>query len=337
MNYYNEHDKRAAQWLRDLIQSKLIPQGDVDERDIKEVKPSELDGYTQHHFFAGIGGWSYALQLAGWPADRPVWTGSCPCQPFSTAGKGKGTADERHLWPAFRWLIAQCRPAIVFGEQVASSAGRDWLCGVRSDMEVLGYAVGAADLCGASVGAPQRRQRLWWVGHSGCISNELRGKSGEAPNSDKKNQREGDQRQRSWDASRSPMQTGGLANPIGQGLQGRISGRSDSGREIINGCSGHHRATNNGLADTTNAESTFIGSISGGPETHYESIRAAQSWSSTKWVYCRDGKYRRVPLEPSLFPLAPRIPGAVGLLKGAGNSIIPQVAQTFIEAYLDSC
>jgi DNA (cytosine-5)-methyltransferase 1 len=122
MNYYNEHNPFAAQWIRNLIAGDLIPAGDVDARDIQEVTAHDLRGYTQCHFFAGIGGWPAALQLAGWPTTRPVWTGSCPCQPFSVAGLGKGADDERHLWPEFRRLIAECRPYTVFGEQVASAA-----------------------------------------------------------------------------------------------------------------------------------------------------------------------------------------------------------------------
>jgi DNA (cytosine-5)-methyltransferase 1 len=166
MNYYNEIDPYAAAWLRNLSDCGLIPKGDVDERSIVDVRPSDLGGYTQCHFFAGIAGWSYALHLAGWPTDRQVWTGSCPCQPFSPAGLQAGTSDERHLWPSFFWLIAQCKPSIVFGEQVASKLGRDWFSGVRSDLETLGYAVGAADLCAAGVGAPHGRQRLYFVADS---------------------------------------------------------------------------------------------------------------------------------------------------------------------------
>src|SRR5690554_815647 len=161
--YYNEIDPFAAAWLRELISAGHIAPGDVDTRSIEDVSPSDLAGFTQCHFFAGIGGWSYALTLAGWPDDRPVWTGSCPCQPFSSAGARKGTNDPRHLWPHWRWLVDQCRPAIIFGEQVASKDGRLWLTGVRSDLEALGYAVGAADLCAAGVGAPHRRQRLYWL------------------------------------------------------------------------------------------------------------------------------------------------------------------------------
>jgi len=164
--YYNEIDKYAAQWLRNLIAAGHIAPGDVDERSIEEVTADDIKGYTQCHFFAGIAGWSLALRFAGWPDDREVWTGSCPCQPFSVAGKQGGADDERHLWPAFQRLIAQQKPATVFGEQVASSDGRTWFAAVRLDLETLGYACGAADLCAAGVGAPHIRQRLWWVADS---------------------------------------------------------------------------------------------------------------------------------------------------------------------------
>lgn len=164
VSYYNEIDPYAAQWLRNLIANKLIADGDVDERSIRDVAAADLHGYTQCHFFAGIGVWSYALRLAGWPDDRPVWTGSCPCQPFSAAGKGAGFADERHLWPEFHRLIAECRPPVVFGEQVASKDGLGWLDTVHADLEASGYAIGAADLCAAGIGAPHIRQRLWFVG-----------------------------------------------------------------------------------------------------------------------------------------------------------------------------
>ena len=60
--YYNEHDRFAAAWLRELIADGLIAEGDVDERDIQTLDPADLTGYTQCHFFAGIGGWSFALR-----------------------------------------------------------------------------------------------------------------------------------------------------------------------------------------------------------------------------------------------------------------------------------
>ena len=192
--YYNEFEPYAAEWLRNLIREGLIAHGDVDERSIVDVTAQDIKGYTQVHLFAGIGGWSHALRLAGWEDNAPVWTGSCPCPPFSAAGKRQTCpsceeraaiphprktgifvcsvcerewyADSRHLWPEMLRLVGECRPAVCFGEQVAAADGRLWLAGVRATLEALGYGVGAADLCAAGVGAPHIRQRLWWVADS---------------------------------------------------------------------------------------------------------------------------------------------------------------------------
>ena len=116
--YYNEFDPKAAQWLRQLIKNGVIADGEVDERSIIDVQADDLRGFTQHHFFAGIGGWSYALRLAGWDDTRPVCTASLPCQPFSVAGSQKGIDDERHLLPHFIELVKQCNFQTIFGEQV---------------------------------------------------------------------------------------------------------------------------------------------------------------------------------------------------------------------------
>lgn len=164
--YYNEIDAYAAQWLRNLIERGFIAAGDVDERSILDVSPDDVRRYKQCHFFAGIGGWSHALRLAGWPDERPIWTGSCPCQPFSVAGKGLGTDDPRHLWPHFFSLISAVRPLVVMGEQVSGAAGYGWLDGVRADLEREGYASRGVDIPACAVDAPHIRQRLYWVAKS---------------------------------------------------------------------------------------------------------------------------------------------------------------------------
>ena len=172
--YYNEIDPYAAEWLRILIKSGHIADGVVDERSISDVRPDELFEFTQCHFFAGIGIWSHALRSAGWEDERPVWTGSCPCQPFSGAGKRAGTSDERHLWPHWNHLIQECRPSTIFGEQVASKDGLGWLDLVQTDMEAKDYSFGAFDLCAASFGAPHIRQRLWFVADTGVTGSQGR-------------------------------------------------------------------------------------------------------------------------------------------------------------------
>ena len=285
MNYYNEFDHKAAAWLRELIRAGLIPDGHVDTRSILDVQPGDLAGYTQCHFFAGIGGWSLALQLAGWPADKPVWTGSCPCQPFSSAGKQLGAADERHLWPAFFSLIRQCRPESVFGEQVANAIGKGWLDGISADLEQEGYACGAAVLGAHSVGAPHIRQRLYWVANANS-------KQDLAPN------------------------TGGLhAEPASGGTAGGLVNAFQSRLEGLPGY-GDHRDQPGRLDQEPD-----------GPAT---TASGSGHWSAHDLLHCTDGKTRRI--EPGSFPLAHGVPGRVGLLRGYGNAIVPQVAAAFIEA-----
>lgn len=171
--WYSENDPFAADWLENLIAAGQIAPGVVDRRDIRNVRPSDIAGFTQCHFFAGIGVWSYALRAAGWPDDEPIWTGSCPCQPFSNAGARKGFADERHLWPHWFWLVKKLRPAIITGEQVASKDGEVWLDLVSTDLEAEDYAFGAADLCAAGFGAAHRRHRHYFVALADSASSRL--------------------------------------------------------------------------------------------------------------------------------------------------------------------
>lgn len=165
-HYYNEIDPYCVQWLRNLMDADLIDRGDIDTRSIEDVRPDDLRGYIQCHFFAGIGGWPLPLALAGWPTGRSVWTGSCPCQPFIDAGEGAGFADERHLWPAWQHLIAQCGPPDILGEQVSGKTAEPWVDLVHSDMEGMGYAFACMSFPASFVQAAHERQRVYWGAHS---------------------------------------------------------------------------------------------------------------------------------------------------------------------------
>lgn len=176
--YYNEIEPAAAHVLECLIKDGIIADGDVDRRSITEVDGRDVSDYAQAHFFAGGGLWSVAARLAGWPDDKPLWTGSCPCQPFSVAGKGKGINDERHLWPHFFRLIRAVRPPVVVGEQVAGKAGYGWFDGVQSDLEGEDYASRAVDIPACSVNSPHIRQRLYWVAYADSAFIEGRRLSG---------------------------------------------------------------------------------------------------------------------------------------------------------------
>jgi len=176
--YYNENDPYAAAWLRELVKQHLIADGEVDDRSIKQVQPSDLRGFAQCHFFAGIGGWSYALRLAGWADAEPVWTGSCPCQPWSVAGEDQGYDDERHLWPYFSRLARECRPATILGEQVTNAIRWGWLDDALIELEAEGYACAAAVLPALCVDADHQRNRIFFVadaggeGRQGLIKND---------------------------------------------------------------------------------------------------------------------------------------------------------------------
>lgn len=325
--YYNEIDPHAAQHLRNLIDAGHIAPGVVDTRSIEDVTPNDLIGFNQCHFFAGIGGWSLALRRAGWPDSRPAWTASCPCQPFSQAGKGLGFADERHLWPSAHWLVGQRRPVVVFGEQSGSADANDWIDLVQADVEALGYAFGAVAFPSASVGAPHRRDRAYWVADADRQQWERCGEfqpTGGGKPSDSSViswlAHANDHRQQSgrgdWCGGQCTKegnyagpcrQIGGMADTGGNGREGRLSGRTDAEREAINGQAGR-----GGTARRAGLVNGF--------------------WRDADWLYCRDGKWR--PVRPGSFPLADGVPARVGRLRAYGNAINIEAAAAFIKSYM---
>ena len=302
VHYYNEWDKGAAAWLRELINNKLIPYGYVDERSITEVTPSDLEGFTQCHFFAGIGGWPLALQLAGIPASTQLWTGSPPCQPFSVAGKSLGFDDERHLAPAFLRLIRECKPQLLFGEQVAAAIGKHWLDFVFLNLEDKGYACGSAVLPAGSVGAPHKRDRLFFVAHN--LAESLR------------TERNGE-RLHGLGESNQTQGSRTAAEPTGRGDSGGVADADNTRPQ-----------RRERMCECADKQPIGPGGVECRPDPHNG------FWSSADWLVCRDGKFR--PVEPGTFPLANGIPARVGRLRGYGNAIVPQVAAEFIKAFMRS-
>ncbi|PLO01813.1 DNA cytosine methyltransferase [Klebsiella michiganensis] len=346
--YYNEIDPFAAQWLRNLIAAGHIAPGEVDERSIEDVTPDDLRGFTQCHFFAGIGGWSYALRLAGWPDNRPIWTGSCPCQPFSSTGKGAGFGDDRHLWPAFGWLIKQCRPQRIAGEQVAGGRADPWFDLVQNDVERMGYAFGLTPFPAAGVGSPNERERAYWVAdanlqYESTARNEARtaepGRSGEIiwlgnANVARLERHVRDDSATRWERQAGPATTSGV-------YDGLANAESSGWRERIENIAG---------VRIGNEEERPTGRFTehGGVVDEFRPLEVNGFWRDADWLFCRDGKWR--PVEPGTFPLvdgaAARMgrvePGVarvassnrVGRLKGYGNAINAQAAAAFIRAYM---
>ncbi len=342
--YYNEIDQFAAQWLRNLIAGGHIAPGEVDERSIEDVTPDDLRGFTQCHFFAGVGVWSHSLRLAGWPDDKPVWTGSCPCQPFSAAGKGDGFADERHLWPAFFHLISERRPQHVFGEQVAAGNANAWFDLVQADLEGMDYAFGLVPFAAAGIGAPHIRERAYWVANASSeyepaarneagIATRLRSGAvdGMADTSGERFNRIDSLLQR----EESGRVTESVLEATGYGITGGVGNANDSRLE------GHFRH------DCTAGWEGAAGSVTS-TGLHSRPLEVNGFWRDADWVFCRDGQWR--PVEPGTFPLVARFAKSLGhgksslramagrnrtgRLKGYGNAINAQAAAEFIRAYM---
>lgn len=341
--YYNEIDPFAAQWLRNLIAAGHIAPGEVDERSIEDVTPDDLRGFTQCHFFAGIGVWSHSLRLAEWPDDRPVWTGSCPCQPFSAAGKGDVFADERHLWPHFFHLISECGPQHVFGEQVASGNANTWFDLVQADLEGVGYAFGLVPFTSAGIGAPHIRERAYWVANAGSGRYDRRTAAG-------------GQETRAGSGIAIGVGIGGLGNSNLTRLE-RLGGNdSAAGREGKTGPAaapgvhdGMANAKGKGFPHGRTGAAQPIIAEADGEAFSTRPLEVNGFWRDADWLLCRDGKWR--PVEPGTFPLvdgaAARLgrvePGVarvassnrVGRLKGYGNAINAQAAAEFIRSYIE--
>ncbi|MET0364256.1 MAG: DNA cytosine methyltransferase [Sphingobium sp.] len=353
--YYNEIDPFAAAWLRELIARNVIAPGIVDERSIEDVLPDELAGFTQCHFFAGIGVHSYALRRAGWADDRPIWTGSCPCQPFSAAGKGEGFADERHLWPAFYHLIEQCEPTVVAGEQVASGGTGVWFDLVQADLEAMGYAFGLVPLPAAGFGGAHIRDRAFWLADAlrdGAKHDAGAGMGTQAAayGGDGRVSRE-----RLWAGVEGPFI--GLGYASGQPRQ-RIAGSLPGAEAAVDGTRlgvngrvadgfGNAGAGMGGMADAQRIRHDRSGNAIGpigseswrtdaarpAPLGHNGPARAPMlGRDAADWLFCRDGKWR--PVGPGTFPLAHEAPARVGRLRGYGNAIDAETLTQFYAAVI---
>lgn len=334
MNYYNEWDPQAAAWLRELIENKLIPKGVVDERSITEVQAKDLKGFTQCHFFAGIGGWPLALQIAGIPATQRLWTGSPPCQPFSVAGAGKGKDDPRHLAPTFLNLIADCRPALLFGEQVAAAVTKDfWVDSLLFELEEEGYTSGFSVLPACGVGAPHKRDRLFF---GACRLADDRQQSGSRRRGRSGSPCQGNDVGRSGTPDKLAYTDGKQRNRGGDERPGkRVESANGSGDRSVAHTDSERFQRERRDSDSQGREGPDFrqaGLLDGAGAKNNTADPHHGFWSDADWLGCRDGTFR--PVESGTFPLANGIPARVGRLRGYGNAIVPQVAAEFIKAFV---
>jgi DNA (cytosine-5)-methyltransferase 1 len=336
--YYNEIDGYCAAWLRNLIVAGHLPAGDVDERDIRDVRAADLAGYGACHFFAGIGGFALGLRIAGLPDDFPIWTGGWPCQPFSVAGKRQGRADDGHLWPELHRLLVEARPAWLLGENVAGFVEME-LDGVLADLEGSGYATRAVVVPACAVDAPHRRDRLWIVardvglsirdgrqprlpaaaavGHGrssvaaggalpDAIGDELRHEPG---------RRDGARRQGSAEP-RDNGSTGALADTGGERLEEPQRVAGDAGAEQPAAARGGLGGASADVADAARSGQRR-GTVGA------EARARAELGERCRWLP-----------EPGIRRVAHGVPARVAKLRALGNAVVPQVVAEIARAIL---
>lgn len=353
--FYNEFDPAAAHILRAMIDNGVIAPGIVDTRSIKELTPDDVAGFTQVHLFAGGGLWSVAARLAGWPDDAPLWTGSCPCQPFSAAGKGLGTDDPRHLWPDFHRLIRACRPAVVMGEQVAGKAGYGWFDGVCSDLENEGFPSRTVDFPACSVDAPHQRNRQYWAALNvvdaasygwgeGWPEHEFRRwrptiagadapsvTQGDAIRSGLEGQRGHGDGSRGQEPDRPVTAADGgecriPSNPALALVQGQPPAGHEPDAGEDEGVLADYGREPRRTRPSDPEDRAFGANIHGAG-------RNGTYWSDAHWIECHDGKARRA--QSGIRFLVDGLPGRVDLWRVGGNAIVPEAAAEVIAAFMD--
>ncbi|WP_236841051.1 hypothetical protein [Bordetella avium] len=248
--------------------------------------------------------------------------------------------DQRHLWPYWFHLIEQCRPAVVFGEQVEAAIRYGWLDLVQSDMEGIHYAFAATGIPAAGVGAPHIRQRIFFVGdanHQGLEGfaghdGPARRQGQDRPTAqasvsggvaDNKGERRDGRQDTAGAARRSSIETSG-----GLGSLEHTSSIGRNGRKAPP--PGHH--DDGQASDRAEGEHGF--GESGPHRVHQHAPGPVNGfWANADWLLCRDGKWR--PVEPGTFPLAHGATARVGRLRAYGNAICAPLAAEFVSAYLE--
>ena len=343
---------------------------------------------THLDLFSGIGGFALAAQAAGfetigfaeidnyasailkrhWPNVRnygdvrtvpaircDLITGGFPCQPFSVAGKQRGTSDDRYLWPAMLDVIKKCKPAWVLGENVAGLVNME-LDRCFSDLENLGYEVQPLIIPACATDARHRRDRVWIIGyakHSGLTPAEIGGSLGTG-NDDSATRTE-----QASEPAGSSEQLPSLANAY----RGRFGECEPEAEQIYGtgGASERNRGEQTTVADAASRENHGRKSrnmdeaqrggksLNAAADTCGENVadtlreRSEAGLSEPQQRKTRPagialngdsgrpGGYCRWQPEPAICRVANGIPNRVDKLRGLGNAIVPQVAEIILK------
>lgn len=240
-----------------------------------------------------------------------ILTGGFPCQPYSTAGKGLGKEDARHLWPEMLRAISEIKPRFVVGENVRGLVS--WNGGlvfdeVQFDLENEGYEVFPVLLPACAVNAPHKRERIWFIAHSRCDgfgSNNIIGENRCQTNKNEGEaqwiERDKKEWERVWKESGGVGSEGITPNSNSQGLPLRVQSRWDEVNEQARTFKGSEssRTYTAGYWDEFPTQSPFFDGNDGFPG-------GLDNITISKW--------------------------RTEAIKAAGNAIVPQVAYQIFKA-----
>ena len=238
-----------------------------------------------------------------------VICGGYPCQPFSVAGRQGGEDDPRHLWPEYFRLVRELRPHYAIGENVGGHL-RLGLDTVLEDLDSENYTVRCFSVEAASLGAPHRRERIFWIAVADSVSDEHRfeigGSSGVSESLSRKHRQENG-------ASGEPIGTGAIR-------------RTDNGHETVpdthsEGLEGTEKARNSEeertIAEQFTARQGAQRSEEERRETTFESYLGGGNDGISAWL---DGSWER-----GIPRVAPSNKLRVPRLKALGNAVLPQL------------
>ena len=255
-----------------------------------------------------------------------ILTGGFPCQPYSVAGKQKGTADDRYLWPEMFRVIKEVQPTFVIAENVRGIINiQDGMVfeTVCSDLESEGFEIQTFIIPAAGVGAPHKRERVWIVGyskHNGSLTSEI--KRGDNKINDRTEERE--------DTTFKPERAGrSRDNEIMENtrrkLHERSSVREKNEDEIRKeNANKFERSSSESASNVANTKSEQ--SISKyyreqpGETSEQEQIK---SRGSSSWTL-REANWLS---EPNVGRVVNGVPGRAHRLRGLGNAIVPKIAE----------
>ena len=242
-----------------------------------------------------------------------LFAGGFPCQPFSQAGKRKGIADDRNLWPEYFRIIREARPDYVVGENVANLTSMEdgqVFDGILSDLEGEGYQVESYLIPACGVEAWHRRERLWIVGHA--------------------------------TGTRLPQPKAGVVEvPLSHaertGLQESSGDHPDTPRAHTNGFrprrkkKHQHGGTQQRRTKLRHQQKREPGSMGEDvPDSSGGRHRSQDPEVQARWHSTFDGSVWQT--EPRVDRVADGVPRRVDLIKGLGNAVVPQVVYQLFKA-----